>query len=91
MGALNETLDLAKKRAVEPVHVDAPPGSRQRCGAIFFDDAGGLVPEVRAVTGDAADLKRAAELAVSAAGVTPERLRPLRGLGDGAFLSGRGG
>jgi hypothetical protein len=56
---------------------------------IFFDDAGGLVLQVRAVTGDAADLRKAAELAASAGGATPEPLRPLHGLGDGAFISGR--
>jgi hypothetical protein len=80
---------LAGLGSVNARPVVSPPGSRQRCGTIFFDDAGGLVLQVRAATGDVADLKKAAELAVSAGGATPERLRPLQGLGRGAFMSGR--
>ena len=80
---------LADLDSVNARAIVAPPGSQQRCGTIFFDDAGGLVLQVRAVTGDAADLKKAAELAVTAGGATPERLRPLKGLGRGAFMSGR--
>jgi hypothetical protein len=67
----------------------AAPGSRQRCGTIFFDDAGGLVLQVRAVAGDEADLEKAATIAASAGGATPERLRPVPGLGPGAFMSGQ--
>ena len=80
---------LAGLGSVNARSIVAPPGSRQHCGTIFFDDAGGLVLQVRAVTGDAADLKKAAELAVTAGGATPERLRTLDGLGRGAFMSGR--
>ena len=79
---------LAGLGSVNARRLAAPPGSRQRCGAVFFD-ADGLVLQVRAVPGDAADLKKAAELAVTAGGATPERLRSLQGLGRGAFMSGR--
>ena len=79
---------LAGLTSVDARPTAAAPGGRQRCGVIFFD-AAGLVLLVRAVPGDAADLKQAAKLAVTAGGAKPERLHPLRGLGPGAFLSGR--
>src|SRR4051812_44843811 len=58
--------------------LQAAPGMHQRCGVVFFDGAGGLVVQVRAVSGGVADLRQAARLAaVSAGGPRPERVRPV--------------
>jgi hypothetical protein len=68
----------------------APPGTRQHCGVVFFDGSGGMVVQVRAVPGSAADLRQASrQAAVSAGGARPERIRPMPGFGPGAFRSGR--
>jgi hypothetical protein len=80
---------LAGMSSLNARAIVAQPGSKQRCGVIFFDDAGGLVLQVRAVTGDAGDLKQTARIAASSGGATPERVRPVQGLGNGAFMSGR--
>jgi len=80
---------IAGMAAVNSRPIAPAPGSRQRCAVAFFDGAGGLVLLVRARTGSPADLRKAAALAAGAGGVTAERVRPLSGLGDGAFISGR--
>jgi hypothetical protein len=66
------------------------PGTRRFCGTAFVDGSGGLIVQVKAAAGSAADLRRSARFAAtSAGGARPERIRPLAGFGAGAWLAGR--
>ena len=68
----------------------AEPGTRGFCGTAFVDGSGGLVVQVKAAAGSAADLRKGARFAsTSAGGARPERIRPLAGFGSGAWLVGR--
>jgi hypothetical protein len=64
-------------------------GTRRFCGTAFVDGSGGLVVQVKAAAGSAADLRHTARFAsTSAGGARAERIRPLAGFGAGAWLVG---